>query len=805
MKKIIQRVLVVFLVAAVAVALVVCIRGVQKQIKTEEIIVEDGFVWVTKYVYPEITKKQLDIVRTRDNYLYYVDEQYNVEDGQSSTSIPSISLLDGSKGPTIPIEMERPETPDGEQMYVSRKLSRFTFDSEGKVLTVEYVMYFNRDTNERSYEFYCCRYDAEGKLESSVELTELLEENGESLIQEMDLDADNRIYLYCMTGILLLDAEGTGAGYIDLGEYSQVESMGSGRDGKVYIAVYAPKDKGYVLKELDFKRKKLGSSYRNFIDIWLRGRLVMGQEKDFLGSDYYGLYEYDMRRQIKAKVLNWMDHDVNPDNIKCLYSLEDGRIAVLTYDEVKEENRSELAILSKMPVSEAPQKVEITIGSLYDDSRVRLAAVNFNKRSDKYHVSVKSYFDESDVKYSWSGDNYREVLGDAVNRLNADIVSDNCPDMLVLDGLNASRYASKGMFEDLNGWLDGSDVVRRSDYFENALECYTCGGILVAIPKSFSISTLMGRVSDLGTEPGWTLQEIIDYANAHPNAQLLANMDAASTLETLLRYTQDNFVDWRSGQCSFDSDTFVELLKFADRFSKTVDSDTSYPVRIGKGEILLNTLNLQKFEDLQMWEAMFDGPVNYIGYPNENGDSGTYLTDYTGGLAITAGSANKEGAWAFVEDFLNEYNSNYDHAFFPQISRFEAEKAEAVRIDYLYEYVYGEDGTFLLDGEGNPVCKLDEEGNPVIRRYENGTLMTRDLGGYVQIGDWVYNTHTTTEEETDRVEELVRIAKPASNYDIEILNIVNEEVSAFFNGHKSAEEVASLIQKRVQLYVDENR
>ena len=38
----------------------------------------------------------------------------------------------------------------------------------------------------------------------------------------------------------------------------------------------------------------------------------------------------------------------------------------------------------------------------------------------------------------------------------------------------------------------------------------------------------------------------------------------------------------------------------------------------------------------------------------------------------------------------------------------------------------------------------------------------------------------------------------------DILNIINEEMGAFFSGQKSAKEAADIIQNRVQLYVDVN-
>ena len=42
-------------------------------------------------------------------------------------------------------------------------------------------------------------------------------------------------------------------------------------------------------------------------------------------------------------------------------------------------------------------------------------------------------------------------------------------------------------------------------------------------------------------------------------------------------------------------------------------------------------------------------------------------------------------------------------------------------------------------------------------------------------------------------------------YNDSVMNIINEEMPAFYTGQKTAQEVAKTIQNRVQLYVDENR
>ena len=71
---------------------------------------------------------------------------------------------------------------------------------------------------------------------------------------------------------------------------------------------------------------------------------------------------------------------------------------------------------------------------------------------------------------------------------------------------------------------------------------------------------------------------------------------------------------------------------------------------------------------------------------------------------------------------------------------------------------------------------------------------------------WSYTYRLPTQEEVDKVMELMNVAKPVSyNGDDEISKIINEEAEAFFKGQKSVDEVAGVIQNRINIYVSETR
>ena len=107
------------------------------------------------------------------------------------------------------------------------------------------------------------------------------------------------------------------------------------------------------------------------------------------------------------------------------------------------------------------------------------------------------------------------------------------------------------------------------------------------------------------------------------------------------------------------------------------------------------------------------------------------------------------------------------------------------------EYLYDENGEILTDGDGNPIYANGRGG---------GWVMTNDLGE-----SWEYEYRPVTKEEVELVEKLLNGATTVSyGMDNELNKIIFEEAHSYFIGDKSVDEVAGIIQNRVNLYIKEN-
>ena len=93
----------------------------------------------------------------------------------------------------------------------------------------------------------------------------------------------------------------------------------------------------------------------------------------------------------------------------------------------------------------------------------------------------------------------------------------------------------------------------------------------------------------------------------------------------------------------------------------------------------------------------------------------------------------------------------------------------------------------------NGEIRMDEESNPM----QN----PKTSWGY---DNWNVDIYAATQEEIDGIRHLIEIARPLSGESEEICSIIGEEAAPYFAGQKSAEEVAKIIQSRLQIYVSEN-
>lgn len=232
-------------------------------------------------------------------------------------------------------------------------------------------------------------------------------------------------------------------------------------------------------------------------------------------------------------------------------------------------------------------------------------------------------------------------------------------------------------------------------------------------------------------------------------------LDSAQLLNTFLQGSEDlwGMVDWEKGSCDFDTPLFRKLLEAAGRYGD--DGRKEMQPQIVKN---INLENFFGFNGSAEQEA--EGSVS-VGVLFDDGCYGVSVPLYT--MAVNAASAHKEGAWEFISFLLGDQVQGRQEMYLPPVQR----EAFAQWLEWFIPY-------------------MSEE------RTEAGHTLTP-----------AYYGENTSEEKKKEYKKALDEARPLPMGTSLILTIVREESAYYFNGSKSADEVISMINNRVQLYLNE--
>lgn len=563
-----------------------------------------------------------------------------------------------------------------------------------------------------------------------------------------------------------------------LHEFKSDENIGNlffTKEGKIVVALYNSGN----LMEADLKSKKL-RSLKNDIP-FNDGVYQSGGEKDLLYSQGNTLYTCNIDDKEPVEILNWMDSEINGQSLNGVTLLEDGRIAAFASQssDLVEGGESEFILLTKTKRSEVKEKTVLTYGYAFYNTLHNIQILRFNKESKDYKIEMKQYGGEN------ADDETRRRL------LQTDIISGKGPDIIDMGLLFSStehyEFMEMGILEDLNPYFEKDSEIKREDYLENILEVYEKDNKLYAVMPTFYVSFLAGRKSNIGEKSTWTMEEMMEFINTQPEGtEILPEVSQRDMLDILLKLNMGEFINRETSECYFNEEEFKQLLEFTSTFP--ADSEEYFMwiehiEEIRDGDIILMEAGVNRAFDFQMYEYLFNGPTNFIGYPTESGN-GAIARACVSVMAMSSGSANKEGAWEFIRFLLAEEQ----------------------------QYEIGVRGSY-----GFPIRKsaldriFDKQMEVEYEEDQNGNMVEKSKGGQAfgdkDSPDFAFDYYAPTQEEVDRIRELIESVGNTmeAEADQKIFEIIMEEAGAFYDGQKSVDEVTDIIQSRIQNYLYENQ
>ena len=164
-----------------------------------------------------------------------------------------------------------------------------------------------------------------------------------------------------------------------------------------------------------------------------------------------------------------------------------------------------------------------------------------------------------------------------------------------------------------------------------------------------------------------------------------------------------------------------------------------------------------------MYTDIFGDKLTYIGYPTTEGHGA--LLGVGSSFSITKNCKDTDTAWKLIRQYFLPTENEGDNN--------------------LYSY-------------GNMSIRKDD-----FDKFCEKAMSDDDRGSWGW-GNFEVEIKPATQEQVDEVKNLIAgITAVDGSMSSEMMNIINEEAAAYFSGQKSAEEVAKIVQSRIQVYLSE--
>ncbi len=613
------------------------------------------------------------------------------------------------------------------------------------------------DQKSEKTQYSLVAYDENGKEASREDVTKVLGLTDESYLNKALIDDKDRYVFATDQAVIVLDKDLKKVCEMKP-DSNYIEGIAKTKDGKILVAASGSDDKGAEVQILDVDAQKWGESYKLDLQYFSSSDALMnGVEYDFYYKDDAGIYGYDIASKKSTKVMDYVASNISSDNSYSITPIAKDTMMGTTWDE----SGSKVVIYKKVDPSTITDKETITVGAMYVDDNVKKAAIDFNKKNNKYQIEFKDYSNEEDPQ----------------TKMNADIIAGNVPDILCLSGLSVNQYVEKGILEDLTSYYEKDSDVSADDMIPSVAKAMQIDGKYYYIAPGFYVNTLVGAAKTVGTEPGWTMDDLKKVLDEHKDARPFYSENKNDNLYNFITMNINDYVDWSTGECTFDGQDFKDILEICNRGTNEEtdysEDSPSEPSLIKEGKVLLTNGGSLDMESVELYEAMFNGDITFIGYPNKDKDGSYFSFDKQ--LGIYSKSKNKDAAWEFLKTFLTkEYQGDRNNLY-----------SNPTRQDAFDMLVKSKTATEKYTDElGNEVEPLESGWGWDDLNVDIGPLTDKQAQMYI---DLVNNTDKTGE------------------YNDEIGNIITEEAKAYFSGQKSLDETADVIQNRVKTYVNENR
>ncbi len=507
----------------------------------------------------------------------------------------------------------------------------------------------------------------------------------------------------------------------------------------------------------------------NVLNGWDYNHMGIRKNGDLYYTTNSGIFTYTFGEAEPEMMMDYTNSDIVNASFNSIIELSDTSFAAI----FSEQNTMQAGIFNYVNPEEIADKAVVVLAGNYLDYNVKKRVVEFNRTNEEYRIVTKEY----------NVYNTYEDYEAGVSKLNNDIIAGNMPDILLnyeYDPLPIENYISKGWIADVNKLIEKDEELSQVEFLQNVFDAYSVDGKLYYVVPDFEVSTMIAKAALVGDRTNWSMADMQQVlAGMGDGTKAFGDTTRESFMYMALRYCANQFVDVKTGKCSFNTEDFISMMEFAKTLPEEITYDEDYWMNYDweqeqsqyrENRTLMMGVSTYNFQDLIMTlNGYFGEPVSFVGFPTEAGN-GAYIQGNTT-FALSARSENLDGAWQFVRYYLTDAYQRDEAVYYPVNKAIFFEKSKQAMERPYWENEEGEkeyfDYTMYINGEEVKIDPL-------------------------------------TQDQLNQVTDYIQSISNRYYYNEDVVNIVTEEIGAFYSGQKSAQDVADVIQRRVQIYVDEN-
>jgi len=590
-------------------------------------------------------------------------------------------------------------------------------------------------------------------------------------LQHIAVDADGICYL--LTDKQLAAADPAGNPVMCMDYTNRISDLYNGMDGNVYIQYSDAGTGNERIDKIDSAQQKITGVPTPYAQNLMNVQYFMESEQSYYLDNgeflQYCTVQEDGTVQTEP-LCSWINSDIVHSCIRDFGVNRSGQ-CILLYNTPADTGEMQVLLLHRQEESNRIQRYIITAaGQDIPDSIIR-RTVEFNRTNDRYRVVWKDYGNYNTTDDPEAGE----------RALQLDMARGEVPDIFLLSAFQQKRaYTAQNLFVDFYDLFREDTAFDESMLLPCVLQPFSQNGELYELTSRFTLHTMVIQ----GGESEWDTDTFIkQMEGCTAEESIFANTTPVSTLRSILTASLTAFADSEKAKCSFDSESFRNILQFAKETGNVnfwiTETGTKYKsaknAAYRDGYIKVLETDISSLYDYVSLCAKYHFEDMYvIGYPCASGNG--IIVNPTVSWSIYNLSPVQDGAWQYIKEMLHvtakkSREPNYDMAALRETFILENSGQWGVGTSY----VFTDSGARIL---------------------ENTEAYTHDPSNGI--------LHTITEDDLTAFTALLERTSAAPAFYPDIMNIVMEEASGYFGDNKTLEETVHIIQNRCAVYMSEN-